>query len=43
MEKTIVILGANFTGIPVAHYLLKHTSQKVGALKVIVVSPNTHM
>lgn len=43
MAKTIVILGANYTGLPIAHYLLKHTATKVPGLKVIVVAPNTHM
>ncbi|KAH8887453.1 putative FAD binding protein [Thozetella sp. PMI_491] len=42
MAKTIVVLGANFSGLPVAHYLLSRTSQKVKDLKVIVVSPSTH-
>ncbi|PSR90806.1 putative FAD binding protein [Coniella lustricola] len=37
MSKTIVILGASFAGIPVAHYLLTHTPD----VKVILVSPNT--
>ncbi|KAK5662782.1 hypothetical protein OQA88_6190 [Cercophora sp. LCS_1] len=44
MARTIVVLGASYTGIPVAHYLLKHTAAKVkGGLKVILVSPNTDM
>lgn len=43
MERTIVILGANFTGVPIAHYLLKHTATQVPGLKVIIVAPNTHM
>ncbi|KAK4151313.1 hypothetical protein C8A00DRAFT_36055 [Chaetomidium leptoderma] len=43
MARTIVILGASYTGIPIAHYLLKHTAAKVKGLKVIVVSPNTHL
>ncbi|KAK3945016.1 hypothetical protein QBC46DRAFT_278287 [Diplogelasinospora grovesii] len=43
MTRTIVVLGANYTGIPVAHYLLKRLAPKVeGGLKVILVSPNTH-
>lgn len=41
--KTVVILGAGFAGMPLAHKLLKHTLPKTkGALKVILVSPNTH-
>lgn len=44
MTRTIVILGASYAGIPVAHYLLKHTASQVkGGLKVILVSPNSHM
>ncbi|KAK3359250.1 hypothetical protein B0T25DRAFT_564272 [Lasiosphaeria hispida] len=44
MVRTIVILGASYTGVPVAHYLLKHTADKiVDGLKVILVSPNTHL
>ncbi|GAB1314302.1 Apoptosis-inducing factor 2 [Madurella fahalii] len=43
MERTIVILGASFTGVPIAHYLLKHTAARVRGLKVIIVAPNTHM
>ncbi|KAK3308675.1 uncharacterized protein B0T15DRAFT_390154 [Chaetomium strumarium] len=43
MAKTIVILGASYAGIPIAHYLLKHTTAKVKGLKVIIVAPNTHM
>ncbi|KAK3903351.1 hypothetical protein C8A05DRAFT_14701 [Staphylotrichum tortipilum] len=43
MGKTIVILGASLAGVPIAHYLLKHTATKVEGLKVILVSPNTDM
>jgi NADH dehydrogenase FAD-containing subunit len=43
MARTIVILGANYTGVPIAHYLLKHTATNVKDLKVVVVAPNTHM
>lgn len=43
MAKTVVILGASLAGIPIAHYLLAHTSSVVPDLKVILVSPNTHM
>ena len=43
MGKTIVILGASLAGVPIAHYLLKHTAAKVEGLKVILVSPNSHM
>lgn len=43
MTRTIVILGASYTGIPIAHYLLKHTTAKVKGLKIIIVAPNTHL
>ncbi|AEO62796.1 uncharacterized protein THITE_2107404 [Thermothielavioides terrestris NRRL 8126] len=43
MARTIVILGASYAGVPIAHYLLKHTAAKVNGLKVIVVAPNTHL
>lgn len=42
MAKTVVILGAGWAGLPLAHKLLKHTLPKVKDLKVILVSPNTH-
>ncbi|KAF5545371.1 apoptosis-inducing factor 2 [Fusarium mexicanum] len=42
MTKTVVILGAGWAGLPLAHKLLKHTLPKVPDLKVILVSPNTH-
>lgn len=42
MSKTIVILGAGFTGLPLAHKLLKYTAPKSGnGLKVILVTPNS--
>lgn len=43
MAKTVAILGASFAGIPIAHHLLVHTSPLVPDLKVILISPNTHM
>ncbi|KAJ4321738.1 hypothetical protein N0V84_005171 [Fusarium piperis] len=42
MAKTVVILGAGWVGIPLAHKLLKYTAPKVSGLKVILVSPNSH-
>jgi apoptosis-inducing factor 2 len=42
MAKTVVILGAGWAGLPLAHKLLKYTLPKVEDLKVILVSPNTH-
>ncbi|KAL8392843.1 hypothetical protein RB595_002867 [Gaeumannomyces hyphopodioides] len=42
--KTVVILGASMAGLPLAHNLLKNTAPKVpGGLKVVLVSPNTHL
>lgn len=41
--RTVVILGAGFGGLPLAHKLLKYTLPKVQeGLKVILVSPNSH-
>ena len=43
MTKTVVILGAGWAGLPLAHKLLKYTVPKLqGGLKVILVSPNSH-
>ncbi|KAM0561396.1 hypothetical protein ACHAPJ_003277 [Fusarium lateritium] len=42
MTKTVVILGAGWAGLPLAHKLLKYTVPKVSDLKVILVSPNSH-
>lgn len=42
MAKTVVILGAGWAGLPLAHKLLKYTLPKVKDLKVILISPNTH-
>ena len=43
MAKTVVILGAGWAGLPLAHKLLKHTLPKAkDGLKVILVSPNSH-
>ncbi|KAK4229821.1 putative FAD binding protein [Podospora fimiseda] len=43
MGRTVVILGASYASLPVAHYLLKYTSTKIEGLKVIIVAPNTHL
>lgn len=41
--RTVVILGAGFGGLPLAHKLLKYTLPKIQeGLKVILVSPNSH-
>lgn len=42
MAKTVVILGASYTGLKIAHSLLKTTAPVVKGLKVILVSPSTH-
>ena len=42
MAKTVVILGAGWAGLPLAHKLLKYTVPKLPDLKVILVSPSSH-
>ncbi|OCL04051.1 hypothetical protein AOQ84DRAFT_400314 [Glonium stellatum] len=43
MVKTVVILGAGWAGLPLAHKLLKYTLPKAkDDLKVFLVSPNSH-
>lgn len=42
MSKTVVILGAGWAGLSLAHKLLKYTAVKLPDLKVILVSPNSH-
>ena len=43
MVKTVIILGAGWAGLPLAHKLLKYTVPEVeDGLKVILVSPNSH-
>ncbi|KAK7427253.1 hypothetical protein QQZ08_006189 [Neonectria magnoliae] len=42
MAKTVVILGAGWAGLPLAHKLLKYTVPKISGLKVILTSPNSH-
>ena len=43
MAKTVIILGAGWAGLPLAHKLLKYTLPKApSGLKVILVSPNSH-
>ncbi|CEJ93689.1 hypothetical protein VHEMI09262 [[Torrubiella] hemipterigena] len=41
MALTIVILGAGWTGLPLAHRLLKYTSPKA-SIKIILVTPSSH-
>lgn len=42
MTKTILILGASYAGLTVAHTLLKKTFTSVKDYKVVLVSPTTH-
>lgn len=43
MVKTVVILGAGWAGLPLAHKLLKYTVPEAkDGLKVVLVSPNSH-
>jgi apoptosis-inducing factor 2 len=43
MAKKVVILGAGWAGLPLAHKLLKYTLPKAkDGLKVFLVSPNSH-
>ncbi|KAK6532793.1 hypothetical protein TWF281_006969 [Arthrobotrys megalospora] len=43
MVKTVVVVGAGFTGLPTAHKLLIYTAPKVQEkLKVVLISPNSH-
>lgn len=39
--KTVIILGAGWSGLPLAHKLLKYTAPKI-ELKIVLVSPNSH-
>jgi NADH dehydrogenase FAD-containing subunit len=41
--KTIVILGGSFAGVGTAHRILKQTSKTGPPVKVVLVSPNTHI
>lgn len=41
MVQTVVILGAGWSGLPLAHKLLKYTAPKT-SLKVILITPNSH-
>jgi apoptosis-inducing factor 2 len=43
MAKTVLILGASYAGLKIAHHLLKNTLPAVKDLKVIIVSPTTHV
>ncbi|KUL81779.1 hypothetical protein ZTR_10610 [Talaromyces verruculosus] len=41
--KTILILGGSFAGVGTAHRILKQASKTGPGVKVILVSPNTHL
>ncbi|KAG7287472.1 hypothetical protein NEMBOFW57_006983 [Staphylotrichum longicolle] len=41
MTQTVVILGAGWAGLPLAHKLLKYTAPKT-SLKVFLVTPNSY-
>lgn len=41
--KTILILGGSYAGVSTAHRILKQASKTGPAVKVILVSPNTHL
>ncbi|TGO36770.1 hypothetical protein BHYA_0115g00200 [Botrytis hyacinthi] len=43
MSKTVLILGASYVGLTVAHKLLKTTLSAVPELKIVLVSPTTHL
>jgi len=43
MVQNVVILGAGYAGLGIAHKLLKYTQPKVKDLKVTIVSPSTHL
>lgn len=42
MSRTVLVLGASYAGIVVAHKLLKHTRSAVKDFKVVLVNPSTH-
>lgn len=42
-DHTVVVLGAGFVGVPMAHHLLKHTPADVVNLHVVLVAPNDAM
>ncbi|CAK7223876.1 hypothetical protein SCUCBS95973_005327 [Sporothrix curviconia] len=39
-DHTVVILGAGYAGVPMAHHLLKRTPANVANVRVILVAPN---
>ncbi|OKL59608.1 hypothetical protein UA08_05213 [Talaromyces atroroseus] len=41
--KTIVILGGSFSGVSIAHRILKQSAKTGSSVKIVLVSPNTHV
>ncbi|OAA60486.1 Pyridine nucleotide-disulfide oxidoreductase, NAD-binding domain protein [Niveomyces insectorum RCEF 264] len=41
-QHTVVVLGAGYVGVPMAHHLLKHTPPSIN-LRVVLVAPNDAM
>jgi apoptosis-inducing factor 2 len=41
--KTIIILGGSFAGVSIAHRILKQSTKSGSSVKVVLVSPNTHV
>ncbi|KAL1889432.1 hypothetical protein Sste5346_008916 [Sporothrix stenoceras] len=39
-DHTVVVIGAGYAGVPMAHHLAKHTPANVVNLRVILVAPN---
>jgi NADH dehydrogenase FAD-containing subunit len=42
MVCTVVILGASYAGLTIAHKLLKHTRRDKRDLEIVLVNPSTH-
>ena len=46
-QQNIVILGGSFTGLSIAHYLLRHTisalTRNNATYKVTIITPSTHV
>lgn len=39
-DHTVVVLGAGFAGVAIAHHLLRHTPAGVARVRVVLVAPN---
>jgi apoptosis-inducing factor 2 len=42
MARTVLILGASYAGLTIAHKLLKHTKRDERDLEIVLVNPSTH-